>query len=429
MVLSSGRRPSTSDIGRDRRLRRPRVGRLGVVVAGLVALLVMSGTVLAQSDDATPGPGADPAAIMAVAQDVMDEHDLRAVIVRVTVDAEEVVTDALGESMTGVPATPDMHFRNGAVAISYVATVALQLAEEGVFGLDDTIDRWLPDLPLADEVTVRMLLDMTSGYPDYVEDEGFLVALEDDPFRAWTPEELIAIGMAGTRVFEPGTNWMYAHTNYVILGRLLEAATGRPMVELVQERVLDPLGLANTTDPGSAAITEPVLHAFTSERRDHLGVPSGTRFYEESSFWDPSWTITHGAIQTSDIRDLTTTAAAIGEGTLLSDASHEAQVSDHLIGFGSTVEGCRTCHTLDERYAYGLGVVLSGSWILQNPAFSGYAAVAAYLPSERISIAVATTFAEGAFDPETGDLLHGNSADQVFRRIGALVAPGDPPPS
>ena len=410
---------------------RSRLGRPGAIVAGLGALvaIAMSGTGLAATDGETSELVADPEAIMAVMQDVMDEHDLRAVIVSVTIGDEELVTKALGESMSGVPATTDMHFRNGAVAISFVATVALQLAEEGVIGLDDTIDRWLPDLPVAHEVTVRMLMDMTSGYADYVEDEGFLDALKDDPFRSWSPEELIAIGMAGTRHFAPGTNWAYAHTNYVILGRVLEAATGRPMVELLQERVLDPLGLENTIDPGTPAIPEPVLHAFSSERRAYLGIPSGRRFYEESTFWDPSWTITQGAIQTSDIVDMARTAAAIGEGELLSEASHAAQVSDHLIGFGSTVEGCLTCHTLDERYAYGLGVVLSGSWILQNPAFSGYAATAAYLPGEQVSIAVATTLGEGAFDPETGDLANRNSADYLFRRIGALVAPDDPPPS
>ena len=234
MAWFGGRWPDTRGGAPEPRMRHPHASPLGAVVAGLGAIVAICGPALAQSDGATPATSTDPAAVIAIAEEVMAEHDLRGVILSVTVDDEELVTEALGESMTGVPATTDMHFRNGAVAISYVATVALQLAEEGVIGLDDTIDRWLPELPLADEVTVRMLMDMTSGYPDYVEDEGFLDALQDDPFRAWTPEELIAIGMAGTRHFEPGTNWTYAHTNYVILGRVLEAATGRPMVELIR---------------------------------------------------------------------------------------------------------------------------------------------------------------------------------------------------
>ena len=75
--------------------------------------------------------------------------------------------------------------------------------------------------------------------------------------------------------------------------------------------MLGPLGLDNTSgNDGTPAIPEPVLHAFTSERRSALGIPEGTGFYEESTFWNPSWTITRGAIQTTDIYDLNDTAVA-----------------------------------------------------------------------------------------------------------------------
>ena len=98
----------------------------------------------------------------------MAKYALKAVIVRVTIDGREVVTEALGESMTGVPATTDMHFRNGAVAFTYMATLVLQLVDQGVVRLDDPLATWLPELPDADRVTLRMLVNMTAGYPDYV---------------------------------------------------------------------------------------------------------------------------------------------------------------------------------------------------------------------------------------------------------------------
>ena len=403
------------------------------LVLGLIGLAAAAGWAPARGapvGQPKPSPGtagAQAAAIVALAREAMATYDLKAVIVRVTIDGQEVVTAALGESMTGVPATPDMHFRNGAVAISYVATLLLQLVDQGVVRLDDPLSNWLPELPDADRVTLRMLANMTAGYPDYVPDEQFTRDLYADPFRQWTPEELIAVGIARPRLFAPGTNWDYAHTNYVILGRAIERATGRPMVDLLQERVLGPLGLTNTANSFTAAIPEPVLHAFSSERREFLGIPPGARFYEESTFWNPSWTITHGAIQTTNIYDMTATAVAIGEGTLLSPASHQAQVAPNLLGFGSVLAGCRTCHPLDERYTYGLGVVLSGSWILQNPLFGGYAAVEAYLPARKIAIAVAVTFGETSFD-EKGEYRSGNVADILFRSIGASLAPDDPPP-
>jgi len=125
-----------------------------------------------------------------------------------------------------------------------------------------------------------------------------------EPFRQWTTDEILASVTSKPLLYAPGTNWNYAHTNYVILGLALEKITGKKMQDVLQEKVLGPLGLTNTTDPGTPAIPEPALHAFTSERRSQLGIPAATPFYEESTYWNPSWTITHGAIQTSNIFDV-----------------------------------------------------------------------------------------------------------------------------
>jgi CubicO group peptidase (beta-lactamase class C family) len=277
-----------------------------------------------------PVQSAQAAQIIALVRETMETYSLRAAIVRVTIDGHELVTAALGESMTGVPATADMHFRNGAVAISYVATLLLTLVDDGVLGLDDPLSIWMPELPDADRVTLKMLANMTAGYPDYVPDEQFTRDAYLDPFRQWTPQELIAIGLAQPRLFAPGTNWDYAHTNYVILGLALERATGSSMVDLLQERVLGPLGLTNTANAFTPAIPEPALHAFSSERRVALGIAPDTPFYEESTYWSPSWTITHGAIQTTNIYDMAASAVAFGEGALLSPASHQAMVGPHL---------------------------------------------------------------------------------------------------
>ena len=354
------------------------------------------------------------------------KQDVKAVILRVTIDGQEIVTAALGESMTGVPATTDMHFRNGAVAFFYVATLLLRLVDQKVVTLDDPLATWLPDLPDADKVTLRMLANMTAGYPDYVQNPKFVKAIYADPFRQWTPEEQIAIGLSTPQVFAPGTNWDYSHTDYVILGQALEKITGQPLDVALQEQVLGPMGLRNTVAWSTPEISEPVLHAFSSERRQALGIPAGTRFYEESTYWNPSWTFAQGAIQTTDIVDMTTTAVAIGEGTLLSPESHQAQIAPDLLGFGTPLPGCPACHTLDETYNYGLGVVLSDAWILQNPLFAGYGAVAGYLPAEKIAIAVATTYGEGAFDDQ-GNYKY-SSHQEIFGAIGAHLAPDHPLP-
>ena len=154
---------------------------------------------LRQATPMAGAPGDQAGAIIAIARDIMEQQDVKAVILRVTIDGVEIVTEALGESMTGVPATTDMHFRNGAVAISYMSTLLLRLVDQNVVTLDDPLATWLPDLPDADRVTLRMLANMTAGFPDYVQNAAFQQAFYADPFRQWTPDELIAIGLSTPR--------------------------------------------------------------------------------------------------------------------------------------------------------------------------------------------------------------------------------------
>ena len=261
--------------------------------------------------------------IDAIVRGEIEKNHLKAVLAGISLDGGTRPSPPGASSMTGVPATPDMRFRNGAVAIAYLGTLLLQLAEAGTLALDDPLATWFPEHPDAERVTLEMLMNGTSGYADFVTDESFLAALYADPFRHWTPEELIAIGLARPAVCEPGACWSYAHTNFVILGRVLAKATGRPLADLIREGVIEPLKLTGTRSDVTARIPEPVLHSFDAERGR----------YEESTFWNPSWTLAHGAIMTSTIPDLLTSAAAIGEGTLVSPESHERQLAPTTAGF------------------------------------------------------------------------------------------------
>ncbi len=408
------------------------MSRRKVMAAG-ISLAATSGLVpgatphaqAAPARQATPVPAADRAeAIVALTREIMEKQHLRAVILRVVIDGEEIVTTALGESMTGVPATPEMRFRNGAVAYFYLSTLLLRFVDQGLIGLDDPIERWLPDLPDADLVTLRMITNNTAGYPDYVQNQTLLDALNEHPFRQWTNQELIDIGLSTPRLFAPGTNWDYSHTNFVILGEALEKIGGKPLDVLMQEQVLGPMGLRHTVASTTPAIPEPALHAFSAERRGALGIPADMPFYEEATYWNPSWTVAKGLVQTMDIEDLATTAIAVGEGTILSTESHQAQIDPGMLGFGTPIPGCAGCRTLNTAYNYGLAAVLHGEWVLQNPLFSGFAAIGAYLPPKKIAIAVANTFAEASFD-DKGNYTQG--WQDLFQGIGTLLAPEDMP--
>src|SRR6476646_9813940 len=131
-------------------------------------------------------------AVMRIVRDAMEQAHLKAAIVRVTVDGKEVVTQAVGESMTGVHATTGMHFRNGAVAISYVSTLLLKLVDEKKVNLDDKLSKFLPELPHAERVTLGQLAQMTSGYVDYViGNTAMNDALYANPFQRWTVHDIL----------------------------------------------------------------------------------------------------------------------------------------------------------------------------------------------------------------------------------------------
>ena len=163
---------------------------------------------------------------------------------------------------------------------------------------------------------------------------------------------------------DPGACWSYAHTNFVILGQVLEKVAGQAARRLIREGILEPLKLDGHPERVTAAIPEPVLHAFDAERGR----------YEESTFWDPSWTLAHGAIMTSTVGDILTSAAAIGEGTLVRPASHALQLAPLTAKFPPW----------NEKMWYGFGVFVINGWIVQNPSFAGYAATMAYLPERKL---------------------------------------------
>lgn len=400
-----------------------------VVVAGCAA--GESSEVASDSARTDSSASTDPAVVARIEQAAaqsMDTYHLKSLIVRVTADGQEVYTGAMGESMTGVPATPDMHFRNGAMAFTYIGQIFAKLVDEGRVSLADPLATWFPDYPRADQITVKNLLNMTSGYADYVYQPALGDSLNQDPFKQWTNEELLAIGFAGPEQFAPGTNWGYSHTNYVILGQVLEKITGKPMAEVMQEYVIEPMNLTATgSNGGTPAIPVPVQHAFTAERAEYFNVTPTQKAYEEGTFWNPSWTTANGAVQTTNIYDMTTSMEIVGSGSQVSPQMYAEQTQPNLIGFGSPdpTGVCTACRTNTVEGSYGLGVILLGPWITQTKSFAGAAASTGYLPSEELAVSVSMTYLPQAY-ADGGEL--NTSSQATFSAIVDAVAPGKAPP-
>jgi D-alanyl-D-alanine carboxypeptidase len=147
------------------------------------------------------------------------------------------------------PMRADVHFRVGSVTKSFVATVALQLVAEGRLALSDSVEHWLPGvLSYGRNVTVRELLNHTSGVPDYVEVP--LTGLyRGVRFRSWSPSELVALVARLPQEFPAGSTWSYSNTNYVLAGMIIERVTGRALGRAIERRILRPLGLRDTYFP------------------------------------------------------------------------------------------------------------------------------------------------------------------------------------
>jgi D-alanyl-D-alanine carboxypeptidase len=154
----------------------------------------------------------------------------------------------LADQGRGIPMVPLDRFRIASATKTFVATVVLQLMQEGWLTLDDTVERWLPGMvPNGNRMNIRHLLNHTSGLYDYL-DNGFVNRAMANPGRIWRPEEIVAAAVAHPPYFAPGDpgRWRYSNTNYILLGMIVERATGNPLVYEVRQRIINPLGLQNT---------------------------------------------------------------------------------------------------------------------------------------------------------------------------------------
>lgn len=189
-------------------------------------------------------------------------------------DGNRVVRFARGYGRLAprVPMRVSDRWRTASLTKTYTAVVVLQLAGEGRLSLDDTVERWLPGLvPGGAAITVRQLLNHTSGLFDYFEDPALVKRVLHKPTRAWTPQELIAIGTSHRPLFAPGTNSSYSNTGYQLLGLIVEAATGNPIGTELGRRIFEPLRLRDTTFDTQPRIVGRHAHGYL-----RLGGPSLT---------------------------------------------------------------------------------------------------------------------------------------------------------
>jgi D-alanyl-D-alanine carboxypeptidase len=188
---------------------------------------------------------------------------------------------------TSTPLMPSARFRIGSVTKTFTAAIVLQLVSEGRLTLDEPIARRLPGLVTnGNRVTVRQLLNHTSGLPDYAGDPRLLAGIAKN--RVWSPVELVHLAERQRRQFAPGTAFGYSNTNYIVAGLLIEAVTGHPLARALNERIFAPLNLTQTSFPArKSSIPGSTAHGYISTETNPTpdGQPLDVTSYNPSHAW------------------------------------------------------------------------------------------------------------------------------------------------
>jgi CubicO group peptidase (beta-lactamase class C family) len=213
------------------------------------------------ANPAAPNSGLSPALtakIDATANRILTATGVPSASIAIVKDGRIAYLQAYGLARISPPidAEPRMQYPIGSVSKQFTAAAMLLLAEKGKLSLDDPIGKYLPELTRADEVTIRMVLSHTSGYQDYWPEDYLMTSL----MVPTTPDHILEVWGKKPLDFDPGTQWQYSNTNYVIAGRVVELVSGVPLLSFLEKHIFAPLAMDNVynSDASRLPTTDPV---------------------------------------------------------------------------------------------------------------------------------------------------------------------------
>jgi D-alanyl-D-alanine carboxypeptidase len=353
----------------------------------LLALILMLGLSPAALQARTAAPKNSAAAVRQKLQTQLDEWHRSANFAGATLG----VCPADGKCFSLATGFSDLEAKRGmkptdlmaagSVGKTFAAAVALQLVKEGKIGLDDRVEKylgaekWFSRLPNAREITVRQLMNHTSGLVRYEFKEQFTKDLTANPDKVWRPEELLSYLFDEKAPFEAGKGWDYSDTNYIVLGMIIERVTGRKFYDEAERRLLKPLKLERTR-PQNSRVLKGLIPGYAGAENPFGGkdkVLENGRFIINPQF---EWT---GGGFISNSEDLARWAKAMYEGRAFDAALLEEMLAGVPARLGPDVK-------------YGLGVIIRptplGTSYGHSGFFPGYMTDVMYFPEHKFSVAV-----------------------------------------
>jgi len=292
----------------------------------------------------------------------------------------------------GTPATPSMRYSVGSISKQFTAAAILLLAEDGKLSLDDPVSRFVPDLTRGNEVTIRELLSHTSGYQDYWPQDYVMPSM----LKPVTADKILDTWARKPLDFDPGTQWQYSNTNFVIAGLIIEKASGKPLLQFLSQRIFTPLGMKSIINIDQEHLTD----------TDAIGyMRYGIGPLRPSPKEGKGWLFAAGELA-MPAEDLAKWDISLMNQSLLKPASY-AQMEREIVlknGVGTR---------------YGLGVGVRSEFgkraIEHGGEVSGFTAENIVFPDDKTAVVVLTN--EDAV-PASGDLAKG-IATLLFRDPGA----------
>ncbi len=371
----------TRRAGVRRRLAGPALG----------ALLLLAGTARLAAQQLSD---AERARIDSSAQAVLAATGAPSASIAVVRGGRIVYEQAYGQARVdpAVAATPAMRYAIGSVSKQFTATAILLLAEERRLSLDDKVARWFPTLTRADEISVRQLLSMTSGYQDYWPQDYVFTAMR----RPATAREIMDRWAGKPLDFDPGTRWQYSNTNYVIAARIVERVSGTTLMDFLRRHVFGPLGMTSVADFDAGPLAPTDAGPY---QRNGLGplrpAPKEAR----------GWLFGAGELAMT-AHDLALWDISMLRHTVLRPESYRAQQTEALLANGTAT-------------GYGLGVDVGAQGgrrsISHGGAVSGYTTSNSVYPDDDAAIVVFTDIYPGA----------AGAPGQIAGRIANVLFAGD----
>jgi D-alanyl-D-alanine carboxypeptidase len=302
-----------------------------------------------------------------------DELNITGIQATVILADGRTITRTGGVAHENATVEPDTVFETGSITKSYTAALALRLVEQGAMSLDGTVGELLPTLQVEPRISLRQLLNHTSGLYNVSSHPGYLPAQLAEPSKAWTPEDNLAFLDAS--YFPPGAGWRYSNTNYIIAGLMIEAAAGETVGTLLRREILEPEALRHTLFGAEHSLPPGRAHAFIDIQGDDEPEDI-TAAMPATAFLSSAWTA--GAVLSTSA-ELALWMRRLHSGQVLEPESYR-----EMTRFVARPDGMQ----------YGLGVLRMERdgelWLGHKGNSAGFSGAAWHLPTAEVTVSVLT---------------------------------------